>query len=131
MYHRRDSSDAAARRKAKRERSDASPRLLERVPRLISLQFEVIALRDGVPIQASRHVKRVPVGDARALFLLDCTDPACVEGGHDLTDVVLRQLARCATTFDTEHPCAGRSGDRPCGRLVRVVATASYQRDAR
>ena len=127
MYYRRDAADAAARRKAKRELSDASPRLLDRVPRLRTLQFEIIASREGVPIQATRHVKRFPVENAPALFQLDCTDPACRDGGHDLTELVLDRLARSSTTFQTEDPCAGKAGDRPCGRVLRVVATATYE----
>jgi len=128
MDYRRDSTDAAARRKARRERDDASPRLSDSVPRLQALHFEVSVTLDGADLNAARHVKRFMVAQAPASFVIDCTDPACREGGHDLTQVVLAQLAAARERFETEAVCSGKSGDKPCGRLLHVIAIASYHR---
>ena len=131
MSYRRDSTEEAARRKARHARDDASPRLRDRVPRLEALHFEISVSREGVAVEAARHVKRFVVGQAPALFVLDCTDQSCRDGGHDLTERVLGQLAANQERFEAEDSCRGRSGDRECGRVVRVTAFATYARAER
>ena len=128
MDYRRDSTDAAARRKARRERDDASPRLHERVPKLEALHFEISVSLDGADLNAVRHVKRFMVGQVPASFVIDCTDPACREGGHNLTELVLERLAAGRERFEAEAVCAGRAGERACGRVLHVTAVASYSR---
>lgn len=127
MYQRRSSMEAAARRKASHERDDASPRLLERVPRLRALHFEIAVSREGAAIRAERHVKRFVVAQAPARFVVACTDPECRNGGHDVTDRVLRALTAVRERFEIDGLCAGIVDERVCGRSVRITAHATYE----
>jgi hypothetical protein len=126
MYQRRETSEAAARRKANRDRDDACPRLQTAVPRLQALHFEVTVVQDGVAIHAADHVKRFRVQDAPASFMLDCTDRTCRDGGHDLTAAVLAKLRAAKERFTVTDTCRGTAGPRTCGRTVQVVAIATY-----
>lgn len=128
MYRRRDFGDVAARRQARRERDAASARLRDRVPGLRALHFEIQVSQGGEEIQTARHVKRFVVAQAPASFVLDCTDPSCRGGGHDLTERVLAELDAGRERFESQDPCRGRSSDRECGRVLRVTAIASYAR---
>jgi hypothetical protein len=126
MAYRRSTNEAAALRKARRDRELASPRLRDSVPRLRTLHFEVTVQQGGAWLNAARHVKRIAVDHAPALFLIPCTDPDCSDGGHDLTEAVLRSLERGRTRFSAENRCSGKVGDRECGRVVNVAAFAAY-----
>jgi hypothetical protein len=119
--------EAAARRKARHDRDDASPRLLERVPRLQTLHFEITVSRRGAALRAERHVKRFVVAQAPARFIVTCTDPECRDGGHDVTERVLRALAAVRERFEIEGLCAGSVDDGVCGRSVRITAHATYE----
>ena len=131
MYDRREASEAAARRKAKRDRDDACPRLRAAVPRLRTLHFEVTVLQDGAPIRSSDHVKRFSVNDAPASFTLDCTDRNCRDGGHDVTEGVLVGLRAAKQRFTATNTCCGTAGGKACGRTIQIVAFATYARAER
>lgn len=125
MNYRRHGA-AAARFAERRRREDDAPRLCEQVPDLISLRLE-IEERSGVTGTQPRHIRRLVVDRAPALFLVPCGDPRCVEGEHDLTETIMRALRAREASFQGEDECAGTVGTSPCGRVLHFDATAEYR----
>ncbi len=119
-------SEAAERFAARRRREDEAPRLQQQVPSLVSLRLEVEEKRASAVAVESRHVRHV-VDGAPALFLLPCGDPACKEGGHDLTTPIMRGLTSGTKRFEVEDVCAGDIGTARCGRILKVTAIATYR----
>lgn len=122
-------TDAAQRFAERRKREDDAPRLSTVVPRLDTLRLEVEERR-GVALSAeSKHVRHVVVAGAPALFVVPCGDRECKDGGHDLTDAILRPLSTGATTFSIDDACPGSVGNgrAACGRVVHVTANATYR----
>lgn len=118
--------EVAERVAERRRREEAAQRLTERVPKLESLKFEVQELRAGAVIPESTHVRRIPVPHAAALFEFPCLDSFCKDGGHDLTQTILRQLENRSPKFEVEDACGGQTGNASCQRVLRVVAHATY-----
>ena len=119
--------EAAERVAERRRREDQAPRLIERVPRLESLRLEIQELRDGVCVLESKHVRRIPVDHAPALFELPCLDGFCEDGMHDLTQAILRELEAGATEFGGEDACSGHTGSSACHRVLKYVGVATYR----
>jgi hypothetical protein len=119
-------SEAAERFAARRRREDEAPRLRSRVPNLVSLRLEVEERRATAVAVESRHVRHI-VDSAPALFVLPCGDPACKDGGHDVTALILRGLLAGSERFDVEDACMGDIGSARCGRIVKVTAIAVYR----
>ncbi|HVJ21530.1 MAG TPA: hypothetical protein VM686_39235 [Polyangiaceae bacterium] len=121
---------AAAQRYAeRRQQEDAAPRLLTQVPALKSLVLDIQERSGGWPSPdpAGSHVRHIVVSTAPALFLIMCHDPACRDGGHDITSAVMRALRAGQTTFTGEDRCTGRLGSADCQRHIRFAATATYE----
>jgi hypothetical protein len=97
-----------------------------RVPNLVSLRLEVEERRATSIAVESRHVRHI-VDSAPALFVLPCGDPACKDGGHDVTSMILRGLLAGSERFDVEDVCLGEIGSARCGRVVKVTAIAKYR----
>jgi hypothetical protein len=121
-------TEAAARSAERRRREDAAPRLREEVPALETLRLEIQERRADTLIAESSHVRKIPVEFAPALFELPCHDAFCTEGGHDMTQLILRALKSGQTAFEGEDACNGHTGTAPCQRVLRYVATATYRR---
>jgi hypothetical protein len=119
-------SEAAERFAARRRREDEAPRLRTRVPNLVSLRLEVEERRAAGVAVDSRHVRHI-VDSAPALFVLPCGDPACKDGGHDVTSQMLRGLLAGTPRFEVEDACAGDVGTARCGRILKVTAIATYR----
>ncbi|MBI4957576.1 MAG: hypothetical protein HY908_36560 [Myxococcales bacterium] len=119
-------TDASLRFNERRRREDEAPRLHERLPALATLRLEVEERRSGSVSTETKHVRLVVVDSAPALFVLPCGDSSCRDGGHDLTDGVLRSLAAGKTRFELEDGCLGNVGSSTCGRVLRVVGLATY-----
>ena len=119
-------SEAAERFAERRRREDEAPRLRARIPGLVGLRLEVEERRAISPAVESRHVRHI-VDSAPALFVLPCSDPVCKDGGHDVTSAVLRGLQSGAARFEVEDACMGDVGSAHCGRIVRVIAIATYR----
>ena len=126
MLVNRRHSEAAERFAERRRREDEAPRLRTRVPSLVSLRLEVEERRPASPAVDSRHVRHI-VDSAPALFVIPCGDPACKNGGHDVTDAILRGLAAGSARFEVEDVCAGDIGTAQCGRVLKVTAIATYR----
>ena len=120
-------TEASQRFAERRRREDEAPRLLERVPELTGLKLEVEERRASSAVADSKHVRHVVVDRAPALFYIPCGDPACKDGGHDVTSPLMRGLTSHETHFECEDACSGSIGTAPCGRIVRVIASPTYQ----
>jgi hypothetical protein len=125
MQNGRRTSAAAQRADERRLREDEAPRLSNQVPDLLSLSL-AIEDRSGTSVAQPKHVRRVVVDRAPALFLIGCSDPNCKEGGHDVTDSVMRALMRKETIFHGEDQCYGALGPSPCTRVLHYDAIADY-----
>lgn len=118
--------EAAARFAERRQREAEAPRLRAVVPRLVSLRLDVEERRGTSTVAETKHVRHVVVEHAPALFYLACGDSLCRDGGHDITNSVMRYLQSGATSFSLEDECLGSIGTAQCGRIVRVTGTAVY-----
>jgi hypothetical protein len=127
MQSRSRNSEAAQRFAERRRREDAAPRLREIVPQLASLRIEVQEHRGTTNAGDPKHVRLVVVDSAPALFALPCGAHACRDGGHDLTDAILRSLRAGATRFQLEDECAGSMGSASCGTVMHVTVEATYR----
>jgi hypothetical protein len=117
--------DAAERFAARRRCEDEAPRLHDRVPGLTSLLLDVEEL---TPIGGTKHIRRVLIDRAPALFLVPCGDPRCADGGHDLTATILPALQARKASFRGADPCSGSvwpGGD--CGRILHFEGRAEYR----
>ena len=76
---------------------------------------------------ATKHIRRFVVDHAPAVFLVPCGDPRCSEGGHNLTQEVMRALRASQTSFAGSDDCAGFIGPSACLRVVHFDGTARYR----
>lgn len=120
-------TEAAERTAERRRREDDAPRLKDQVPKLDTLVLEIQEHRAGTVVLESTHIRRIPVEFAPALFELPCQDSFCKQGGHDVTQAILRSLQSGATSFEGEHACGGQTGTAECQRSLRYVAKATYK----
>ena len=120
------SREAHLRFAERRRREDEARRLHDEVPDLRTLKLEVEEHRREATIAETRHVRHIIVDRAPALFELPCNDPACRDGGHDLTDAMTQRLRAQSTDFVLEDVCMGDVRGAPCGRVIRVLVTATY-----
>lgn len=100
------------------------------MPRLAALK---IAFSEGERDSATtvEYVRRVVVERAPALFELRCTNPACKEGMHDLTDIVVSALRQGRERLEGQDPCLGALLNGTCGWVLQYVMTAEYRAEAR
>lgn len=125
MYARRVKSLAAAQLSSeRRQREDQAPRLLERVPGLVSLQLEFV---EDVAASTTKHRKHVIVARAPALFFVPCGDKTCVGGGHDITEEVMQSLHDGHTRVAGQHVCGGQAGTVPCSGRLRYETSAVFR----
>ena len=97
------------------------------MPALLTLRLEIQERRADALIAESTHVRKIPVEHAPALFELPCHDTVCVEGGHNMTQLILHSLKAGQTEFEGEDACGGHTGTAPCQRVLRYVASATYR----
>lgn len=127
MYQRRN-HDAVERTRQRQEREDLAPRLSDEVPSLRSLRLVMRFRRGEHSLAESEHTRIVVVPRAAALFVVPCSDPACRDGGHDITHSVMMHLRAHHTSFEGSASCSGSLGtaSAPCGRVLTYEGTASY-----
>lgn len=119
--------EGAARFAERRKREDDAPRLKSVAPTLKTLRLEVDERRGTSTVADSKHVRHIVVDHAPALFVLPCGDSVCRDGGHELTEQMLQHLRRREPEFTVEDTCYGSVGSATCGRVIRVVAKATYE----
>src|SRR6266542_3073071 len=117
MRNGRKQSAAAQRSEERRVRENEAPRLLARIPDLLSLSLTIEDRSDSSVVQP-RHVRHVVVAHAPALFFVVCSDPNCKDGGHDVTDSIMRALVRRERAFRGDDKCYGALGPSPCNRVL-------------
>jgi len=120
-------TDAAARFEARRQREQEAPRLLTEVPSLEGLRIEIEERRSGSTVAEANHIRRVVIESAPALFIINCGDRDCHDGGHDVTYTVMSSLRRGAARFEGEDVCHGNVRTTTCGRVIRYVGIATYR----
>jgi hypothetical protein len=125
MHGRRRNQEAMQRTADRRRREDDAPRLSEEIPRLATLVMRVTD-GDAGGMNRTEHIKRVVVANAPALFEIVCLNHDCKEGGHDITDSVMRALRTGATKFDGRDTCHGSVANNNCGHVLEYVAEATY-----
>jgi len=117
--------EAAQRAEERRARENLAPRLLTVVPRLRSLSIFIEDCSAG-SVARLKHVRRVVVESAPALFWIGCSESNCKDGGHDVTDLVVGALLRGETSFQGEDRCYGALGPSGCTRVMHFDASAEY-----
>ena len=126
MMNRRN-RDAANRFAERRRREDEAPRLSTEAPKLDTLRLDLEERRPGVVSAEVSHIRRVVVAHAPAMFEVPCSDPSCQDGGHDLTNGIMRALRNGDEKFEGEDTCLGQVGNASCERVLRYVGTATYR----
>jgi len=116
-------SPAALRFADRRQREDDAPKLSSQVPGLTMLQLEI---EERTGIGGTKHTRRFLVDRAPALFLVQCGDPRCLDGEHDLTLTVMRALRAHETSFHGSDECRGSVGTSSCSRVIHFDGTAAY-----
>lgn len=116
--------EAARRSRERREREDAAGRLHDLIPGLSSLALELREERGGDLVV--KYVRHVVLERAPALFDIPCSDPACKDGGHDVTAPILRALRAATPRFEGEHSCEGNVGRGECRRVLHYVGIAVF-----
>jgi hypothetical protein len=120
------SREAHLRFAERRRREDEARRLRDEFPDLRTLKLEIEEHRREATIAETKHVRHIIVDRAPALFELPCNDPACRDGGHDMTDQMAQRLRGRTTDFVLEDVCMGDVRGAACGRVIRVIASATY-----
>jgi len=127
LHNNRRRSEGAERFAERRRREDEAPRLTAEVPRLQSLALEIEERSEGgSPVPGPTHVRRVVVAHAPALFVVPCGDALCRDGGHDVTNAVMRALRANETRFEGQDACTGSIGAAQCSRVLHFVGIATY-----
>jgi hypothetical protein len=88
--------------------------------------LEIEESSDATTVSRPKHLRRIVVERAPALFLVPCGDPRCTDGGHDVTSPIMTALHKRQATFRGEDKCNGYLGTSPCTRILRYDATAQY-----
>jgi hypothetical protein len=127
MYRR--NTDAADRMRERRRLEDAVPRLAREVPALKTLRLSFSFRRGEIKLLDASYVRVVVVPTAPALFDVACADSTCRDGGHLLTEVMLKSLRQGLTHFSGEIPCRGASGasGTACSGILMFDAEATYE----
>jgi len=126
MQNFRRQSATAQRFAERRQREDSAPRLTSEVPGLVSLCLAIEESSDATTVSRPKHLRRIVVERAPALFLVPCGDPRCTDGGHDVTSAIMNALHKRQPTFRGEDKCNGYLGTSPCTRILRYDAIAEY-----
>ena len=126
MHYHRKQSEASLRFAERRRREDEAPRLHTEVPHLKTLQLEIEERTGGSSVAEPKHMRRIVVDHAPALFIIPCGDSRCKDGGHDITHAVLRSLRDGETQFEGNDVCIGSQGSGQCARVLHYVAIAGY-----
>lgn len=125
MMNRR--GEAAERFAERRRREDEAPRLLDVVPDLVACRIDMAQGRADATTAEVAHTRHLVVARAPALLVVPCSDPACRDGGHDISSALLRGLRDHQRDINGEDTCHGDVGTVNCGRILRFTALAQYR----
>ncbi len=127
MYNTRRHGEAAERFNERRLREDNAKRLAAEIPDLLTLRMDIEERTGSAGIVEPPHIRRIVVASAPALFVLPCGDTRCRDGGHDVTDMMMRALHAKNVSFEGSDSCNGNIGSAPCNRVLQFKATATYR----
>jgi len=125
MRPQRRLSDQALQAIDRRAREDSAPRLLDEIPKLVSLRLELSQGR--TESGTAKHARTIVVERAPALFEIACIERTCRNGGHDLTYSVMGGLRQGLTSFEGTDVCNGSVGTAECGSRLHFQAIAVYR----
>jgi hypothetical protein len=120
LYNGSKSRAAAERSRERRKVEDDAPRLADELPLLRSARIEI------VDSGGTKYLRHVVVARSPALFIIPCGDPACKDGGHDITSEVMSAFRRRLETAVGESSCGGMTGSAQCRRTIQFTVTATY-----
>lgn len=128
MIHRRN-SEVAERTRQRQQREDEAPRLHEEFPSLESLKLEMSYRRGDTNADEATHVRQVVLGRAPSLFVVPCANRDCKDGGHDITQEVIRGLRGSRERFEGKMSCNGTLGSAgaPCTSVLSYTVIAKYK----
>jgi hypothetical protein len=124
-YRKRDPAVAEAAAEHRR-REDASPRLRDEVPALLTLRLSFEDVRTPEHMQALAYVRPVVVAQAPAYFEVRCMEPRC-DGRHDLTNPIVQALKKGTKKLTAENACDGMVASTPCNRVLAYTIEATYK----
>jgi hypothetical protein len=75
---------------------------------------------------STKYVKHVVVARSPVLFIIPCGDPACQDGGHDITSEVMHAFRRQLVSAEGESACGGTTGSVPCRHNIQFTLSAEY-----
>jgi hypothetical protein len=120
----RRQSVAAMKAMERRERENAAKRLNEVVPELRNLSIRIEEGPKGLDSDVA-HTRIIVVERAPALFELGCSDRKC-DGGHDLTQRVIKALKQHKEHFEGTDRCTGHVTETECGLELRYTVEATF-----
>jgi hypothetical protein len=119
-------NEAAERFAERRRREDDAPRLRTVIPDLVACRVEIAERRPSVTSAEVTHTRHLVTERAPALLIIPCSDPACRDGGHDVTSTLLRGLRDRRREIHGESSCHGSVGPQECGRVLTFTAIPTY-----
>jgi hypothetical protein len=118
-------------RQAQHQRARQSATIAERFRQLEALTVEFAYLSpDGV--SRNREVKfTVNIERAPSVFRLECLNHSCVEGDHDLTELLAQTVAIRKNTVEGEMRCpgwldGGSVNQQRCGQRIAYTLHLRY-----
>ena len=114
------------RRVERQEREDRAGKLLLRAPDLTSLSIVVHETRPDGCVSDSHYTRRVVLEQAPALFEVPCSDPACEDGGYEVTWESSTPSPLASGSSRASSHAGGDAVRSTAAGSSRFVATATY-----
>lgn len=108
------------------KREDDAPRLKNEVPKLATLRLSLEEYSGGHTVAGTNRIQHVVVAQAASRFEIPCGDSKCEDGGHDLSRDMLSHLRAGHAEFEGSNTCTGHVVERPCERVLKYSALATY-----
>jgi hypothetical protein len=118
--------DTTSTRRERWDRENATPRLKDAVPELVSLRLVMVEMRGDYSVNGTRRVQHVVVATASARFEIPCGESGCNDGGHDLSRTAMSHLRDGRSSFSGTSECNGALNHRPCDRRLDYSFEATY-----
>lgn len=112
-------------------RVEASPRLIEKFPKLKSMTVDLGYHDPDRPARSNQIKYTVNLDSAKSVFRIGCQNPDCVRGDFDLSDTVAKAVRGKKITIKDEMTCKGWRNAASidtvnCGRVLRYTLTLGY-----
>lgn len=119
-------------RQRERERTNASPRLLDRFGHIKALTLELSHYSADGNRKTSQFKYSVNVETARCVFSFECPNEYCVDGGFDLSDDIRDAVAAQMDEKEGQVSCQGWKskatvGSQGCGNQLRYLLNLEFE----